>query len=594
MTSVLMSLLAYGPRYAKLFTGPSLTAWLDPSNLPAVKDRVAFECYTDQDTLPVLEAHENVQRLRALGFPVVFHTLPHGSTTYEKRYELQSVTFQRALHRAHKADQALMVLTADMVPSTGYVPKLLSRLDEGYDSVQGIYLRCTAETLSDPLATLGRAMGPAEMWQIGRGALHPLALTSYWDAPDFSNIPYWLMWGQDNLLVLRCLTITTIVAKVSKEMLSAPRNVPDAMVDPYLKNPYVNEDWTECPAMLLEHLSAFYPTFRPGPSNVLGWIDWARRAAPDGSLKNLQRTFKLYDAENPPADADVQRIVAASDVVVRDILERTGVQQIGQAPEHPLVESIVAQPEYAQQVEGRHGRFLVNVNDMFVGKSLVEYGEFSKEEGDLFASIVTPGMTVVEVGANIGAHTVQLSKLVGQNGLVIAYEPQRLVYQMLCANLQLNSLANVHALNMAVGESKGVIPIPDMVPTEVQNFGGFEVSGHAQGTPTAVAVLDDLARCDFLKVDCEGMELQVLKGASDLIRRCKPIMYMENDRPDKAHALIAYVESLGYSWDWHHALLYSPDNYKANPVNYFGATVSANMLCRPRVSRTSAKTPSQS
>ncbi len=582
MTRLLMSLLCYGDRYQKLFTGPSLTALLDPSNLPTVADRVAFECYTDAETKPAIEAHQNYQRLLALGIPCALHVLPAGSTAYEKRYELQSVTFQRALHRAHKEERALMVLTADMVHSAGFLPKMLARMDEGYDSVQGIYLRCTADTLRDPLSTIGRAMPAAEMWQLGRSHLHPLALTSHWNAPDFSKIPYWLMFGQSDFLVLRCLTITTMCVTVSPAMLKAPRNVPDAMVDPYLKNPYVMEDWTENPAMLLEHLTAFYPPYRPGPADLLEWIAWAQRAAPVGSLKNMRRTFRLYDKDNPPREDEITATVAESDAVVLEILQRTGLEPLGQLSPVPIEQSVTERPDYAQLVEGRHGKFLVNANDLFVGKSLLEYGEFSKEEGDLFAELVTPGMTVVEVGANIGAHTVQLANLVGIEGVVVAYEPQRLVHQMLCANVQLNSLPNVHCLQMAVGAEKGVVKVPDMIPTLVQNFGGFEVQGHDEGNPVPVAVLDTLERCDFLKIDCEGMEQEVLLGSQKLIKKCRPIMYIENDRPENSQALIALVERLGYTWEWHNPRLYSVDNFKQNPVNHFGHIISVNILCKPK------------
>ncbi|TFG83046.1 MAG: FkbM family methyltransferase, partial [Chromatiales bacterium] len=55
-----------------------------------------------------------------------------------------------------------------------------------------------------------------------------------------------------------------------------------------------------------------------------------------------------------------------------------------------------------------------------------------------------------DIGANIGTHTLALARLVGQQGLVFAFEPQRIVFQTLCANMALNSLDNVHCINSAV------------------------------------------------------------------------------------------------------------------------------------------------
>ena len=93
----------------------------------------------------------------------------------------------------------------------------------------------------------------------------------------------------------------------------------------------------------------------------------------------------------------------------------------------------------------KSGPMLFNKFDIYVGGSLSKYGEFSVGEQELFQRVVRPGQVVVEVGANIGAHTVELARLVGPEGEVHAFEPQRIVFQTLCANLALNQLTNVHA-----------------------------------------------------------------------------------------------------------------------------------------------------
>lgn len=235
---------------------------------------------------------------------------------------------------------------------------------------------------------------------------------------------------------------------------------------------------------------------------------------------------------------------------------------------------------YNRIVQGRHGPFLANENDMYVGKSLIEYGEFSKGEGDLFQALIKPGMVVIEVGANIGAHTVQLAKLAGEKGVVIAIEPQRIPFQTLCANVQLNSLSNVLAVPVAAAEALGETRVPELDPRAVQNFGGASLG---KGSEVRTIPLDLFQRCDFLKLDCEGMELQVLKGAVRLIEKSKPCLYVENDRQEKSEELIQFIESvLGYAWKWHTPPLYSEDNYNHNPVNHFGAIESRNMLCVPK------------
>src|SRR5687768_6606900 len=77
----------------------------------------------------------------------------------------------------------------------------------------------------------------------------------------------------------------------------------------------------------------------------------------------------------------------------------------------------------------RYGRMLYNVNDLYVGRSLDLYGEFSEGEVEVFRQLVRPGDLVMDVGANVGAHTVWFAKAVGPGGVVLAFEPQRLVFQ---------------------------------------------------------------------------------------------------------------------------------------------------------------------
>ena len=85
----------------------------------------------------------------------------------------------------------------------------------------------------------------------------------------------------------------------------------------------------------------------------------------------------------------------------------------------------------------RYGKMIYNKNDIHIGKSLSIYGEWSEPETFLFSQIVKSGNHVIEVGSNIGSHTIMLSKAVGENGKVYAFEPQRHTFQLLCANLAL-------------------------------------------------------------------------------------------------------------------------------------------------------------
>src|SRR5687768_4181202 len=121
----------------------------------------------------------------------------------------------------------------------------------------------------------------------------------------------------------------------------------------------------------------------------------------------------------------------------------------------------------------RHGQMHYQPNDIYIGRSLELYGEFSEEEVGLFGKVVSSRDVVVDVGANIGTHTVALSGLARE---VWALEPQKVVFDCLCANVAVNGLRNVHCLNVAAGGDARPIAVPQIDPDTIFNFGGLDLS----------------------------------------------------------------------------------------------------------------------
>jgi FkbM family methyltransferase len=224
-------------------------------------------------------------------------------------------------------------------------------------------------------------------------------------------------------------------------------------------------------------------------------------------------------------------------------------------------------------------------NDIFIGPSLEAYGEYGPEEGSTFRQIVRPGDVVADVGANIGSHTLLFSELVGSAGHVLAFEPQRKIFHMLCANLALNGIANVSSYQNGVGQEPGVLMVSSPGTKEMANFGGISLS--EQGNEAVgILTLDSLGleRLDFVKIDVEGMEESVIRGGLDTIRRLKPKLYVENDggeeKIEKSASLIRTIRDLGYRLWWHVAPLYQPGNFRGHNQNIFSQfIVSISMLC---------------
>lgn len=244
-------------------------------------------------------------------------------------------------------------------------------------------------------------------------------------------------------------------------------------------------------------------------------------------------------------------------------------------------ETLLPQNGFNQIKRCRHGVFLYNRHDIYVGRSLELYGEFSYGETQLFEQIVKPGGIVLDIGANIGCHSVRLAQLVGPKGMVLAFEPQHLVFQLLCANGGLNNLVNLRAYCMALGRENGSIRVPVMDPNIDNNFGGLGLGEFDFGEVVDLRPLDSfkLPRCQLMKIDVEGMEAEVIGGALETIERCKPVLYVENDRPEKSENLIRLIDSMNYDMYWHLPPLYNPKNFAENDENVFGKIVSKNMLC---------------
>jgi len=258
-----------------------------------------------------------------------------------------------------------------------------------------------------------------------------------------------------------------------------------------------------------------------------------------------------------------------------------------------MTENIVQLNDFNYLVRSRHGLLLANVYDVYLGLALIRYGECCEIEAQFLSALVNPGGIVIEVGANIGVHTIPLAKRVGQAGRIIAIEAQPAILHYLCANIALNALFNVTTHGCGCGATYKTMSIPDVnysAPV-MNNFGGISLRDESSsGVLIQVAPLDELIgnlpKVDLLKIDVEGMEYEVIEGAIKTINHHRPRMYVENDRVDKSQALIEQIMALDYRLWWHIPPLFNPQNFFGVKENDYGNVSSFNMLCLPREDKT--------
>lgn len=238
----------------------------------------------------------------------------------------------------------------------------------------------------------------------------------------------------------------------------------------------------------------------------------------------------------------------------------------------------------------RHGLMLVNRNDIYMGQALLKYGECCELELQFLLGLLRKPGLAVEAGANMGIHTVPLAKALASQGRTLyAFEPQPVIFQQLCANLALNGLTNVSAFPMACGNRNGAVlfEVPNYLSKG--NFGGIEMGGTVRSEARHQTVpcvrLDDflpIEEVGFLKIDVEGFELEVLKGAEKILERSQPILYLENDRIERSPQLIQWLFDHQYRLWWHLTPLFNAANFRGVAENDFANLGSCNMLCLPR------------
>jgi FkbM family methyltransferase len=227
-------------------------------------------------------------------------------------------------------------------------------------------------------------------------------------------------------------------------------------------------------------------------------------------------------------------------------------------------------------VNGRWGTATYFSKDEYVGRSLHNYGEYNPDETEMILSLAN--RTCLDIGANIGV----IAQALEYSGFhTIAFEPQTEVFNVLSKNFG----GEKH--NCAVGSEQGTVIMPKMHYSEKGNFGGISVNtrSHLGMYKVPMVSIDYMVNdldIGFMKIDVEGFELEVLKGAVQTIERCKPILYVEDDRMEKSRALREFIKKLGYSIEEHKPTLYREDNFFGLKKNVWDRNyASHNIICKP-------------
>lgn len=161
-------------------------------------------------------------------------------------------------------------------------------------------------------------------------------------------------------------------------------------------------------------------------------------------------------------------------------------------------------------------------------------------EEDFLLSLSLKGKTILDIGGFIGIYTLFFAKAVTDKGKVFTFEPNPLNYKEIITNLKINNIKNVEVLNIGVGAKKGVEKL--VYNPRESAMGTFEekikknMKGNsklAKEISISVDTIDNLIskgkieRPDFVKIDVEGVEMDVLEGMIETVRNNKPKLFIE-------------------------------------------------------------------
>jgi FkbM family methyltransferase len=212
-------------------------------------------------------------------------------------------------------------------------------------------------------------------------------------------------------------------------------------------------------------------------------------------------------------------------------------------------------PQILESVHSDVGPLVFPAFDRFMLPHIRNVGAWEADESAHLRATLRPGMKVLDIGANVGYMALVMAEAVGDDGFVIALEPEPLNFELLCHNLRRNGATNVVPVHSAAGERTGTITLqrsPD-------NAGDHRTAPHPVGIApldVPLVAIDDLLGpdqvVDFVLIDAQGYDHRVVQGMAETIKRCRPRMLIEfwpigilglGEDPDE---VLDQYRSLGY------------------------------------------------
>lgn len=183
----------------------------------------------------------------------------------------------------------------------------------------------------------------------------------------------------------------------------------------------------------------------------------------------------------------------------------------------------------------KNGDFWVSDLDTSQSIELYYFKVWEQHLLDVIDKYVIEGSVAIDAGANFGSISIPISKKLGDSGKLYSFEMSKIMTERLKRNLQQNKCSNVEVINTALSETVGeevFFKEPEL--NENINFGDIRINKKNIGSQIKTTTIDSLEiqgklqdRVSFIKVDCQGYDLKVMRGAKNIIQKYKPIVVFE-------------------------------------------------------------------
>jgi FkbM family methyltransferase len=243
-------------------------------------------------------------------------------------------------------------------------------------------------------------------------------------------------------------------------------------------------------------------------------------------------------------------------------------------------------------VPGLPGRFMyVRAEDGGVAHQLIMYLEYEPYESELVRGYLKPGMTIYNVGANLGYYTLVASECVGPTGKVFAFEPAPENFELLQRTVSENKITNVELFPSAVGAATGsatlslsrtnsgdhqlqTVPSRNHIVVDVTSIDAFISEGHSPP--------------DFIIMDVQGAEFDVLRGATELLASKHSLILftefwhtgLDERHPDGAAEMLKVLDEAGFQLSLIDEKRHTLEKTSSKEIlSRFSGTMEANLLC---------------